>query len=399
MTAPRRVVHVISSLAVGGAQRHLLQLLAEPADDMQQDVLYFRDHDLRRDAERLARRVRHVPMAGGWGWTRLPQLTAAIRRGRYDVVHTHLLRADMYGALAARAARVQGLVATKHNLEARLEHPIWRWLHRRTAGMPDVTIGISDAVRAWAVSTGGAPASKTRMVLYGIDAAPFEDLDQAGARAELGIEPSARVVLCPARLDPQKNHGMLLRAFERVHRELPDTVLLLAGGRQLGSAIYERDLRALADLIGVDGAVRWLGVRGDVRRLLAACDVVALASDWEGFGLALLEAMAAARPVVATAVGGVPEVVGDDEGGVLVPAGDASAFADALVRLLGDDANRRRMGAAAARRARKTFTLDCMRAATHAVYDEVLGARPAGGTTQPRRYTSGAARGRRAPLT
>ena len=235
-----------------------------------------------------------------------------------------------------RLARLEfpGLVATKHNLEARLEHPAWRWLHRRTAGIPDATIGISDAVRAWAVSTGGAPASKTRVVLYGIDAAPFADLDQPRARAELGIEPRARVVLCPARLDPQKNHGLLLRAFERVHRELPDTVLLLAGGRQLGSAIYERDLRSLADLVGVDGAVRWLGVRGDMSRLLAACDVVALASDWEGFGLALLEAMAAARPVVATAVGGVPEVVCDGEGGVLVEAGDTSAFAEALVQRL-----------------------------------------------------------------
>ena len=314
-------------------------------------------------------------MAGAWGWTRLPQLTAAIVRGRYDVVHTHLLRADMYGALAARAARVRALVATKHNLEARLEHPVWRWLHRRTARLPDLTIGISDAVREWAVTTGGAPPAKSRVVLYGIDAAPFAELDRAGVRAELGIEPHARVVLCPARLDPQKNHGMLLRAFERVHRELPDAVLLLAGGRQLGSEVYERDLHALADLIEVDGAVRWLGVRSDMRRLLAACDVVALASDWEGFGLALLEAMAAGRPVVATAVGGVPEVVSDGETGILVPAGDMFGFAEALARLLRDDTTRHRMGVAAARRAGGTFALDRMRAATQAVYDEVLGAR------------------------
>ena len=375
MTAPRRIVHVISSLAVGGAQRHLLQLLAESTDGVRQDVIYFRDHDLRADAERLAGRVRHVPMAGAWGWTRLPQLTAAIVRGRYDVVHTHLLRADMYGALAARAARVRALVATKHNLEARLEHPVWRWLHRRTARLPDLTIGISDAVREWAVTTGGALPAKSRVVLYGIDAAPFAELDRAGARAELGIEPNAKVVLCPARLDPQKNHGMLLRAFERVHRELPDAVLLLAGGRQLGSEVYERDLHALADLIEVDGAVRWLGVRSDMRRLLAACDVVALASDWEGFGLALLEAMAAARPVVATAVGGVPEVVSDGESGILVPAGDMFEFAEALARLLRDDTTRHRMGVAAARRAGGTFALDRMRAATQAVYDEVLGAR------------------------
>ena len=152
-------------------------------------------------------------------------------------------------------------------------------------------------------------------------------------------------------------------------------MLLLAGGRQLGSEVYERDLRALADLIEVDGAVRWLGVRSDMPRLLAACDVVALASDWEGFGLALLEAMAAARPVVATSVGGVPEVVSDGETGLLVPAGDMFGLAEALARLLRVDADRERMGAAAARRARETFALDRMRAATQAVYDEALGAR------------------------
>ncbi|MCY4112582.1 MAG: glycosyltransferase [Chloroflexi bacterium] len=375
MTAPRRIVHVISSLAVGGAQGHLLQLLAQPEDGVQQDVIYFRDHDLRPDAQRLAGRVRHVPMAGPWGWTRLPQLTAAIVRGRYDVVHTHLLRADMYGALAARVARVRGLVATKHNLEARLEHPVWHWLHRRTARLPDLTIGISDAVREWAVTTGGAPPEKTRVVLYGIDAAPFAELDRAAARSDLGIEASAKVVLCPARLDPQKNHGMLLRALERVHRELPDAVLLLAGGRQLGSEAYERDLHALADLTDAHGAIRWLGVRTDMPRLLAACDIVALASDWEGFGLALLEAMAAGRPVVATAVGGVPEVVSDGETGILVPAGNMFGIADALARLLKDDADRERMGEAAARRARDTFDLDRMRAATRAVYDEALSAR------------------------
>ena len=152
-------------------------------------------------------------------------------------------------------------------------------------------------------------------------------------------------------------------------------MLLLAGGRQLGSEVYERDLHALADLIEVDGAVRWLGIRSDMRRLLAACDVVALASDWEGFGLALLEAMAAGRPVVATAVGGVPEVVSDGETGILVPTGDMFGFAEALARLLRDETTRHQMGAAAARRARETFAIDRMRTATWAVYDEVLGAR------------------------
>ncbi len=372
MTTPRRVVHIITSLAVGGAQRHLLQLLTDPPDGLQQDVIYFRDHDLRDEAERIAGRVRHVPMAGRWGSAWVPRLARAIGAGDYDVVHTHLLRADMYGAVAARLARTPALVATKHNLEERLERAGWRWLHRRTARLPDITIGISEAVREWAVTSGGAPESKTRVVRYGIDAESFAGLDRAAARTALGLDQNARVVLCPARLDPQKNHGLLLRAFEGVRRDVPDAVLLLAGGRQLGSEIYERDLRSLTDLIGISDGVHWLGVRDDVEQLIAACDVVAMASEWEGFGLALLEAMAAERPVVATAVGGVPEVVADGQTGVLVEAGNTTAFAQALVRLLRDEAARERLGAAGGRRAREVFTLDRMRVATVALYDEVL---------------------------
>ena len=372
MTTRRRVVHVITSLAVGGAQRHLLQLLTDPADGLQQDVIYFRDHDLRDAAERLAGGVRHIPMAERWGWVWVPRLAGAIDAGDYDVVHTHLLRADMYGAVAAHMARAPALVATKHNLEERLERPAWRWLHRRTARMPDITIGISEAVRQWAVTTGGAAASRTRVVHYGIDAGRFAGLDRAAAREALGLDLTAPVVLCPARLDPQKNHGLLLRAFEVVRRDVPDAVLLVAGGPQLGSEIYERDLRVLAELIGIGDGVRWLGVRGDIEQLIAACDVVAMASEWEGFGLALLEAMAAERPVVATAVGGVPEVVADGQTGVLVEAGNTTAFAQTLVRLLRDEAERERLGATGGRRAREVFTLDRMRAATVALYDDVL---------------------------
>ena len=247
MTAPRRIVHVISSLAVGGAQGHLLQLLAEPTDGVRQDVIYFRDHDLRADAERLAGRVHHVPMAGPWGWRRLPQLTAAIGRGRYDVVQ--------HASAARRHVRSAGRSRGPSPRDWWRPSTTWRldWSTRPGAGstgarpgMPDITIGISDAVRAWAVTTGGVPRAEdpggALRHRRGAVRGPGSSGRARGARHRGGC---ARVVLCPARLDPQKNHGMLLRAFERVHRELPDAVLLLAGGRQLGSeSLRARSARA-----------------------------------------------------------------------------------------------------------------------------------------------------------
>ena len=372
MTRPRRIVHVITSLAVGGAQRHLLQLLTDSPEDLQQDVIYFRDHDLRQEIASHAGQVHHIPMTSFWGLALMPQLVRTIAAGKYDIVHTHLLRADMFGAVASRIARVPGLVTTKHNLEERLDRPGWRWLHRGTARLPDLTIGISETVRKWAVTTGGAPASRTRIVHYGIGTQHFSHAARATAREALDLEPETPVVLCPARLDPQKNHALLLRAVGMVRQQLPDTVLLLAGGRQLGSSVYERNLHQLAEILGISKGVRWLGVRGDIDQLLAACDVVAMASEWEGFGLALLEAMSAERAVVATAVGGVPEVVISGETGLLVKTGDTKAFAQALIHLLSDEAERKHLGVEGGRRARKVFTLDAMRASTQAIYDEVL---------------------------
>ena len=281
-------------------------------------------------------------------------------RGRYDVVHTHLLRADMYGALAARAARVPGLVATKHNLEARLETPGLALAPSADGAECRTSPSASRTPCAsWAVTTGGAPAAKTRVVLYGIDPAPFEHLDRCdGPGAELGIEPDARVVLCPARLDPQKNHGMLLRAFEHVHRELPNAVLLLAGGRQLGSD----DLRARPPHACRFRRRRRRGaLAGSPERHVRACWRRATSWRWrrngKGFGLALLEAMAAGAtqwwPPPSEAF---PKWCSDGENGFLVSSGDTVRESPtALTRvLLGDDATRRRLGAAAAQRARKT---------------------------------------------
>lgn len=372
MMESRRIVHIISSLAVGGAQRHLLDLLTDPSDCLHQDVIYFRDHDLCEEAKQLAGHVYHIPMASYWGGVMFPRLVAIIASGQYDVVHTHLLRADMYGALAARLARTPALLATKHNMEERLEQSFWRCVHRRMARMPDITIAISEAVKAWAVETAGSPPAKTRVVYYGIDAGRFVGLDQTQARTALGVDQNARVMLCPARLDPQKNHGMLLRAFEVVLREVPDAVLLISGSRQLGSEQYERDLHALGDILGVSENVRWIGVQSDIKPLLAACDVVAMASEWEGFGLALLEAIAAARPVVATAVGGVPEVICHGETGMLVESGRTDQFAQALIQILCDDPGRRRMGFQGQQQAGEMFTLARMRAAIQALYSEAL---------------------------
>lgn len=372
MTATPRVLHIITSLAAGGAQRHLLDLLPGLGGPDTLDLVYFRDDDLREAMRPIVGSIRRLPMAGPAGILRLPALIAAVRSGGYDLVHTHLLRADIYGALAARPAGVRCVVSTKHNVERRLDRPWWRALHRATSWPVTRTICISAAVQAWAVQT-GTPAQRTRLIRYGLDPTPFQCTDRGQARWALGVGPEQLAVLCPARLDPQKNHAMLLRAFAEIEAEFPDVRLLLAGGRQLGSAAYVAGLKRLSVELGLAKRVEWLGVRDDMPGLLAAADVVALASDWEGLGLVLLEAMAARRPVVATRVGGVPEVVADGATGLLVPPGSVGALAGALRDLLCDPARARAMGEAGARRLAEHFGPERMRRETRALYAEVLG--------------------------
>jgi len=367
-----RVLQIVTSLAVGGAQRHLLQLLPGLREFAECDLIYFRDHDLRAEFQSAVGRLTHLPMAGPFGAVRLPRLAALIRRGRYALVHTHLLRADMYGALAARGVGVRAIVATKHNVEARLESATARALHALATRPTQRTIAISDAVAGWAHTELGVPRSRIEVIRYGLDPAPFRRLDKAAARRELRIDAQASIVLCPARLDPQKRHDVLLRAFARVHGKLANAQLLCAGETQLGGPAYRAGLLKLAGDLGLHQAVRWLGVRADMSRLMAAADVVVLASDWEGLGLVLMEAAMAGRPVVATAVGGVPEVVKHDETGLLIPQGDEHALASQLRALLRHPKLRAEMGLAARRHAEQAFDLNRMRENTHALYGRLI---------------------------
>ncbi len=367
-----RVLQVVTSLAVGGAQRHLLELLPGLREFAEIDLVYFRDHDLRSEFEACVDGMSHIPMAGPFGAVHLPRLAAQIKRDRYVLVHTHLLRADMYGALAARVAGVSAIVSTKHNIETRLESASARALHALATRPTRRTIAISEAVARWANQQLGVPRDRLEVIRYGLDPTPFTGLSRMVARQRLGVEADVPVILCPARLDPQKRHDMLLRAFARVRRELGNAQLLCAGETQLGGPAYRARLLQLAVDLDLRDAVRWLGVRADIPNLMAAADVVVLASDWEGLGLVVMEAAMASRPVVATAVGGVPEIVEHNKTGLLVPQGDEQALASELTSVLLDTERRARMGSGARRHATEVFDLEGMRAATRALYASVI---------------------------
>jgi glycosyltransferase involved in cell wall biosynthesis len=361
-----KVVHLHRMRGVGGSERHLLALLPalrtrgvdaafvgldDPAHDS--DPFY---ELLDAPAERLACPRDLDPLL-------LRRVRATLKRLKPDVVHTHLVHADVYGTLAALGTRA-AVVSTKHNDDPFRAGP-FRHLERLLARRVDRVIAITDALARFSVERGGLPAGKVDVVHYGLAAA--EPWGESAAPP-----PGGPLLLSVSRLVPQKGLDVALRALAPVRERVPDARLAV-----LGEGPERAPLQALAGELGLADAVLLPGRVADVRGWLDAAELLVHPARWEGFGLALLEAMLAAKPVVATRVSSIPEIVVDGETGYVVPPDDAAAVAAAIVRLLEDDALRARLGAAGLERARREFSVDRMADATLAVYERALASRRA----------------------
>jgi glycosyltransferase involved in cell wall biosynthesis len=272
-----------------------------------------------------------------WG-----KLAEVVRRFRPDVLHTH-----SYVMRYVLPAHFRKVVHTVHNLAAREVDGIGRVLHRLAFRAGAAPVAISAAVaRSFTQLYGREPVA---VIPNGVDVGRgFRPEARAVWRSRHGFGPGDCLVVSVARLEAQKNPLHLIRAFAEGLRDAPAAHLLMAGeGTLLESA------RQLASQAGVAARVHFLGLCEDVPELLSACDLFTLGSDWEGAPVAIVEAMAAHLPVVATAVGGVPDLVEDGVTGVLAPAGDASALGRAMAALECDSERRQRMGAAAAHRVQR----------------------------------------------
>lgn len=368
-----KVLHVQRVKGIGGSERHLLALLPALADAGFEVNMCVAATG---QAEDFVARLRelgiphHVVAAGAdLSPPLVAALTRRIRAESPDLVHTHLVHADLHGQLAARAARVPG-VSSVHGTPAFYRRLPIR-LARRAAGRSAVrTIAISEHVRDYLTELRLSPAARIRVVPYGIEASDWDltDDERTIERDRLGLGPDDVAIGMASRLIPGKGHASLLEAFARAAREAPNLRLLIAGDGPL-----REELAAAARAHGP--AVVMLGFVADVRPLMSACDALAFPTQpelSEGFGLAALEAMAAGRPVVATDVGSLPEVVVAGETGFVVEPGDPDKLAEALVALAGDPGLRARMGECGRLRARSTFSLELMVERTMAVYAEAL---------------------------
>ena len=362
-----RVLHVAKVTGIAGAENHLLALLpALRAVGVDAEVVL-----LQEPGRPVAQLVRAFLAAGvptfelainmdldPWLVGRLARLVRS--RGAH-AVHTHGVHADLYGRLCLQGLDGVLLLQTRHNDDRFRRLWIMRllnqWLARRCVRI----VAISDAVREFVCAVEGIPPRKVERIYYGLDAAPAPQ-NVADLRTELGWA-GAPLIGFVGRLTGQKGVDVLLNAFAIVHRALPTARLLLIGDGPQRAA-----LAALAGGLQISAAVHFAGWREDARAQMAALNVLAIASRWEGFGLVTLEAMQAGVAVVASRVSALPEIVLDGETGLLVPAANAAKLAAALLALLQDPQRAMQLGENGRLRAAQLFTVKQMAVQHAALY-------------------------------
>ena len=373
-----RIAHVLPSFGVGGQERVALDLartqLAEGHDVRVISLAPPPDGPIAAELRAAGVMSETVPKRGPRLDPTLPlRLALRLRRAHVDVVHTHNPLALIYGALAGKLAGA-GVVHTKHgeNLDSARQIV----LRRAAARLVDAFVAVSETTAEHARATRDVDPRKLRVIPNGIDLGRFAPDGRARAevRRELGVPEGAWVVGTVGRLVDLKNQALLLRALA------PTGQHVVVGGDGPERASLERTIREL----GVGDRMHLAGQRADVPRLLAAFDVFALPSTSEGLPLVLPEAMAMALPVVATRVGGVPQVVDDGVTGFLVASRDEAALREHLVALAADPARARAFGARARELALERYSLDRMWAGYRAIYQRVAARRQSAPTVTAR---------------
>ncbi|MBE2184165.1 MAG: glycosyltransferase [Anaerolineae bacterium] len=369
-----RVVHVIKVKGIAGAENHLLTLLPGlKARDLDIHLIYLHNPGQPVEAFYEAAAAAGIPtqkvvIHGSADPLLSSRLIGAFRRLQPDIVHTHLLHADLYGIPAAWGLKLRGkrprVVSSKHNddqfrlskTQRALNHQLWR--------MTDRGIAISEAVRRFSIDVEGAAPEKIETIYYGLPPPAGDPLARRkAAREKLNIAPETVVVGVTCRLVEQKGLAYGLDAFAQAAQNWPEVQLVITGDGDLRGS-----LEAQAKTLGIAGRTRFLGWRDDAAEIMAAYDIFLMPSLWEGFGLVLLEAMAQSVPVIASRVSAIPEIVAGGETGLLAEPRDVQALAAHLALLIGDAPLRRHLGMVGQDRLETRFNAQEMIRRTAAVY-------------------------------
>ena len=366
---PARLVYIIDHLDVGGAQRQLLELVRRiPRGRFAPSVVSLSSRRLALAGQfrEAGIPVEMIDQAGTWSWHGLWALLRHLRAQRPAIVHTWLFTADLYGRLAAWLSGVPVIVSAVRSIDA------WKPSHYVAADrllryVTDAFTVNADAIGATLIVRERVARERIHTIYNGVDLEAFDPLRTNGAlRRRLALGEAAPLIGIVGRLAPEKDHATFLRAAAIVAREWPAAMFLVVGGGPL-----RQELGTLARALGLEGRLQFLDPPSDLAEVFAALDLVAVTSHYEGCCNVILEGMAMRKPVIATEVGGNPELVAPGTTGLLVPVGDPDRLAQAIVELLRRP-DRRAMGEAARRRIEERFSMPRMVEQTAALYTRLL---------------------------
>ena len=336
------ILWLIKELRAGGAEQLLVEHASVLSDDLRVVTVHLGGADdvIADNLERRGVSVIGLSIDSEYDLRWARQLCRLVAEHEIRVVHAHSPYPAAIARLAFAGRRRPRFVYTEHNLWSEYK-TLTRWANATTFSKNECAFAVSREVRN---SMGHFARNRTRVLLHGIDleALRREQHDARSARAELGLADDAKLVCTVANYRRKKDYPTLLRAASRVLEGQPDVTFVCIGDGPEASRI-----KRIAQDLQLGTSLRMLGFRGDARRFIAAADLFVLSSTREGLPVAVMEAMGLGVPVVATAAGGVPELVDDGVTGIVVPIGDSDGLARSIHELLHDPARRRTMSVAA----------------------------------------------------
>ncbi|MBN1866152.1 GT4 family glycosyltransferase PelF [Candidatus Sumerlaeota bacterium] len=362
-----QVVHVINSMEIGGAQRQVANLfhaIDRERFDMRL-VCLERKGVLGEEIEKQGFRVEALRKRRGVDIVVLIRLVRLLRLWQPDIVHTTVFTANLWGRLAAWLARAPIRISHEQSTVS-LERFHRRFIDRVLSWTTHRVLTVSEDLRRRVVREEGLSPRKVEVLYNAVDVADIERAAHAADASALPGKEGRRVGVV-GRIEYRKDHLTLVRAARWVVSEMPDAAFLVVGDGP-DRARIESEVRRL----GLEENVHLLGERRDVAALLHRFDLYALSSITEGLSLSILEAMAAGVPVVATRVGGNPELLDDGRCGALVPPGDEQAMAETILRLLNDPAEARTLAQVARERVRTHFDVGAVARRLEEIYERAL---------------------------
>ena len=298
----------------------------------------------------------------------IKKLLGYVNKNKIELIHTHLIEADMYGFITKLMNPKIKLICTKHDTNEFRRKIFWRLINKLFSLNVNQVLAVSKSVKEFITKYEFIPPQKIKVLYNGINTNKFKiSEDTKKLKQEFKLKDKDFIIGIAGRLIKQKGHRYLFKAIATLKDKIPGIKLLIVGDGEI-----RKELEEYVHKLNIEREVIFLGFRKDMPALYSLMDVFCLPSEFEGFGVVLIEAMACEKPVVATKVGGVPEVVLDGETGILVPPKNPDALAQAILKLLTNPVLSKGMGQAGRIRVEKYFAIGRMVKETEKVYNNFI---------------------------